>query len=514
MKFASRKPIILIIIGILLFILLRTPSLFEPHWYSDEGIYAAVAQEISLGETLYEDIWDNKPHLIYLVYILAGNNNRLFFIRLFNLIAGLGTVIGIYKLTGRIFNRKLAFIAYFLAILTLGLPTFEGNIANGENFFLPFTVWGLYLGIDSISRRRKQLFAGFLFGIATLFKIIASFDFLALVIYLIATETRLFTKRPKLKEFSKIGFLLLGFCIPIFIIGTKEIIDNNFTNFIQTTLFDMFAYVQQESTENVFIKISTSMRILLLLISNLIVILNYYHKKLTKISLFVILVIVYEYFATIVSERHFMHYLLQLIPGFSLIVAFVIGKIQQQKLLVSKINIAITLLLGIYFALLNFTKGQGLKTPYAAGQFQGKGPYHKIYAYYKNFGDYYLRDKITKDEYNNFFNSEESKLITLRKTINTHYKNISKERIYIHSDQGWTYPFLQVRIPSQFSVAYHIYLKENGEEILIKDLGNNPPKLIIIDKTTPTFHSLDQLLDSSYVLTFEDNDYRYYLLDK
>ncbi len=61
--FLQLNPFLLIII--LLMILLRIPSLFEPYWYGDEGIYLTLGQAIRKGLLLYRDIHDNKPPLLY-----------------------------------------------------------------------------------------------------------------------------------------------------------------------------------------------------------------------------------------------------------------------------------------------------------------------------------------------------------------------------------------------------------------------------------------------------------------
>src|SRR5579884_1507391 len=47
---------------------LRAPSLLEPHHYSDEGIFAAVAQRLLQGHPLYAGAWDDKPPLVYWLY--------------------------------------------------------------------------------------------------------------------------------------------------------------------------------------------------------------------------------------------------------------------------------------------------------------------------------------------------------------------------------------------------------------------------------------------------------------
>ncbi|HEX8932414.1 MAG TPA: hypothetical protein VF810_04620, partial [Patescibacteria group bacterium] len=51
----------------LIFFLLRLPSLIEPDWYGDEGIYQTIGMALHKGSFLYTQIWDNKPPLLYLV---------------------------------------------------------------------------------------------------------------------------------------------------------------------------------------------------------------------------------------------------------------------------------------------------------------------------------------------------------------------------------------------------------------------------------------------------------------
>lgn len=509
MKLSIQKTVLILASGIFLFILLRIPSLFEPHWYGDEGIYAAVSYEMSHGEMLYRDIWDDKPPLIYWMFSIAGNSHKLFFARFFNLVAGVITIIGIYKLVKKLFNDRLALISFFLTIILLGLPILEGNIANGENFFIALNVWGFYIGIDSIERKEKQLLAGLLFAVATLFKIVALLDFGALVIFLIATETKILSKRPKFRDVLKIIPLGIGFVLPILFITSIELLNGNFTNFIHSTLIDMFSYVSY-SASNKLIQIPAKAKILLLLIATAILILNFYTKKFSKTTLFITLVLIYEYFATIISDRHYIHYLLQIIPGFTLVTALVLKRLQSYKTLVLKINLAIIFLLGIYLALINFTQGEGLKTNYGAWQFGGKPSYYKTYIYYKHFLNYKIFNNISKDEYNHLFNDEETKIITLERALNSIFKDIPREEVYIYTNRAWTFPYLKIRVPTLFSVAYHRYIHKEGNDRLINDLTTNKMSLIVVEQDVPTFEEFDQLLDKSYDEILQDETYTYY----
>src|SRR5438270_13611137 len=86
------------------FFLLRLPSLFEPYWYGDEGIYEVIGFAMRHGRLLYQGIWDNKPPLLYLLYAFV--NGDQFAIRLISLFAGLGAVITFFFLSIKLFTDR------------------------------------------------------------------------------------------------------------------------------------------------------------------------------------------------------------------------------------------------------------------------------------------------------------------------------------------------------------------------------------------------------------------------
>ncbi len=93
----AKSTFFLILILFLLF-LLRFPSLFEPNWYGDEGIFAAVAHNLTQGGILYQTAWDNKPPLIYLLYagIFKLFGPEQFYLRLAATISALLTTTFIF----------------------------------------------------------------------------------------------------------------------------------------------------------------------------------------------------------------------------------------------------------------------------------------------------------------------------------------------------------------------------------------------------------------------------------
>ena len=86
---------IILILSIIIFIILRIPSLAEPHWYGDEGVYAGVAYAMENGKVLYTQVWDNKPPGIYFLYMMGNSENRLMVIRILNILAGVLSIAGI-----------------------------------------------------------------------------------------------------------------------------------------------------------------------------------------------------------------------------------------------------------------------------------------------------------------------------------------------------------------------------------------------------------------------------------
>src|SRR3989344_319245 len=109
LKRLEKSKIFWYLLGIsLLFFILRLPSLIEPNWYGDEGIYQVIGQAINKDRLLYVQTWDNKPPLLYLVYALF--HGEQFLVRLFSLITGVLTVIVLFFFGKLLFKNSRASI--------------------------------------------------------------------------------------------------------------------------------------------------------------------------------------------------------------------------------------------------------------------------------------------------------------------------------------------------------------------------------------------------------------------
>ncbi len=235
------------------FFLLRLPSLFEPYWYGDEGVYQALGLGINNGRLLYRDAFDNKPPFLYLLY--GFFNSDQFLLKLVSLIFGVLSIIVFYKLSKKLFeNKKVVYVSTLIFTVLFGLPLIEGNIANAENFLLLFNLLGGYFILSTLenrnlNRRYKLLLAaGVLLSISFLFKIVGLFDFAAFFVFLFFVN---FTKR--FRDIFKINNLLfevknllpyiVGFVVPIVLVISYFIFKDALPYFIKATFSNNIGYV-------------------------------------------------------------------------------------------------------------------------------------------------------------------------------------------------------------------------------------------------------------------------------
>ena len=239
----SRSFWFLLIISFVFF-LLRWPSLFEPYWYGDEGIYQAVGMLINNGASLYSGAWDNKPPLLYVLYAIL--NSDQFLIRAVSLIFGLSSVWVFYLTAKKLFakSEKSVVISTVFFAVFFGTRVIEGNIANAENFMLLPILLSSYLIVSTdfvkkILIHRFAFLAGFILSLAFLIKVVAIFDFLTFGSFLFVDPEKSF----KEKFTQKLIPFVLGFSIPVALTFAYFLATNNFKDFFNALLFSNVGYV-------------------------------------------------------------------------------------------------------------------------------------------------------------------------------------------------------------------------------------------------------------------------------
>ncbi|HEX4214469.1 MAG TPA: hypothetical protein VIA06_14230, partial [Candidatus Dormibacteraeota bacterium] len=108
----------------LLLTVLRIPSFFEPHWYTDEAGYLITAREMLAGKVLYVQIWNNKPPLhfltVALLYRIFGINEA--WLHLATLLTALAVLTAVAYVGVRLLSLWRTVAATLITAVTIGLP--------------------------------------------------------------------------------------------------------------------------------------------------------------------------------------------------------------------------------------------------------------------------------------------------------------------------------------------------------------------------------------------------------
>ncbi len=496
MNFFKKKSNIVFFAIIVVLILLRIPSLFEPIWYGDEGIYAALGQEIFHGEKLYVDTWDHKPPAIYVLYAIAkifGTGN-LFFVKLVSLLAAVGTLILLRKLARQFFNDKVALIVSGLFAFLVGTIILEGNIANAENYFMFFTTLGVYLYLNAKNNKSKMI-AGLAFGAAVLFKIHPLFDFVALLFFVFVSALK---NKEKIKQIV-MDFLHVG--IPFVLVQLLSFVITglmiqSFQEYILTNVvYNLFytSFTESAAEKVSFFSLQSmafraTVTAILFLVSGAL----FYFKKISDRLFLFIVWFVAGLFAAFLSARAYPHYLLQVLPPFVLLCGFIAWKLMETKKVYLKVALAllpVLLLLG------------GFKTffPGVTG-FKDISKAVVAYNYYANFVAR-ATGKMSQEEYSDKFDKKADDMLDLAKYIDENGKNYLDEtgrvRVYLWGNSAWFYDRANVNNVSRYVVDFHIGGDPNRRIELIDDIEASVPTFIIQEKGAELFEGPVLDVDSS-----------------
>ncbi len=196
--------------SLLLLILLRLPTWFEPHWYTDEAGYANTAYLSTHGKILYLTVWNNKPPLLFWIYDVALSwfGPSELGLHLLSTLAAALTMVAIWLIVRENWESRGVGLTMVLAALLLGLPLLGADLALPENFLILPEAWAMLLVLrvlrDDPGRRRArlELASGVLFGAACLIQQTALAPFLAAALLL--------ALQPRRGAVAGAGRLLLG----------------------------------------------------------------------------------------------------------------------------------------------------------------------------------------------------------------------------------------------------------------------------------------------------------------
>ncbi len=460
------------LVGILAIVfILRIPSFFEPYYYGDEMVYTTLGQGVRQGLTLYKDIYDNKPPLLYLTAAISGN---LFWFKIVLAFWNLVTIVFFYKLAKFFFNKneKAQKLATILFGLLTTLPLLEGLTVNSELFMIAFTIIAFLILLRKKLASKEIFLAGAFLGIGTLFKVPAAFDAPVIVFYWIIT-----TGIDNWKQILKNTVILVaGFATPILITFIWYFFNGALPEYIRAAFLQNVGYLSSFRPGDV--QKSFLVRNAPLLIRGLLVltgssVLFVFRKKLSNKFILFSLWTLFALFAITLSERPYPHYLIQVVAPVSLLLATLFSeKSLEQSLTV--IPLALTFFVPFYYKFWLY-------------------PTSSYYLRFINFATH----RETKLEYFNGFSVTTNRNYKIAEFLVTSSK--PTDRVFMWGPDSASVYSLSKRLPPiKYVVDYHI-LDYSTKALEAEKIAIAPPKFIIL-VSNYSYPELRSLIKERYVL--------------
>ncbi|MGH7641127.1 MAG: glycosyltransferase family 39 protein, partial [Candidatus Dormibacteria bacterium] len=153
-----RWPSLSLLLPLLLFLLLRLPSFFEPHWYTDEAGYANTAYLMAHGKVLYLTVLNNKPPLLFWIYqvdlSLFGTGEAG--LHLFSFVTGALALGAVWKLLRDGWPGPGVWVGTLAAALLLGTPLLLGDLTLPENLLIAPEAWGVVMVVGALRAQDQR----------------------------------------------------------------------------------------------------------------------------------------------------------------------------------------------------------------------------------------------------------------------------------------------------------------------------------------------------------------------
>lgn len=437
-------------------IILRVPSFFEPYYYGDEMVYLTLGQGVHQGITLYKDIHDNKPPLLYLTAAVAGN---LFWFKVILAFWSFITIILFWKLSEEIFKGKKVpqIVSTLIFALATTLPTFEGNIVNAELFMIGPTILAFLILLKNGLNLKKIFLAGVLFSVATLFKVPAAFEMPVILVFWFLT------KKYSWKElFINSSTLVIGFLIPIIISAIYFFFKGALNQYLTAAFLQNLGYLssyQFGKSQEPFLVRNAALLVRAGITAGSVLVLFIFRKKLSPKFILLTTWVLFALFAITLSGRPYPHYFIQTIP-------------------------ALSLMLGVFFAEKSFEQSL-VVLPLALAFFVPF--YYKYYDY--SIPSYYFRfinfasHQVNKDTYFNEFDKNTTRNYELAQFLSQ--SSTESDRVFMWDPDSPTVYALARRLPPiKYVVPYHVY-DFSSVDTIVNEVATNKPKFIILTAGNP-----------------------------
>lgn len=462
---------------LLLVIALRLPSLFTPHYYGDEEIYFVMGRAWREGVPLYQEMFDHKPPLIY---VMAGVLSSVYLFRLGLLVAMLLHTVLFWKLARLFWGEKRKILAYVSSLLFVGLttmPALEGNIVNAELLMMvPVTASILMVWKTKTSEWKRFLLAGLVAGIGWLFKVPVLFDVLAIGLYLFIFREKTFGKSLRALLTPSLWAYFGGFGLPLALTFVYYYLKGSGPSYLATVLTVNLSYVSSWETSTwAFNPLKSGLVMRGLVVGIFTLILYAVRKKLDKRLVLGLLWLSWSYFGAMLSARPYPHYLQQPVVPFSLVLPMIV--------VVEK---------ALAWIMIGYLAVWGVLSSKEIGWWG-----YPNTPLYLNFGKF-VTNKINKQEYLESFDGARRNY-AVGEYLNERME--PEDRLYVWGSDAAIYNITK-KLPAGGKYIVNFHVHDLGKhEYVMENLHKNTPLYIVVLPGTTEFPQLMEFLEREYLQT-------------
>jgi hypothetical protein len=508
---------------LVLLIALRLPNFSEPYWYGDEAIYLTLGTAMRHGERLYAEIIDHKTPIIYYLAMVPTQTG----FRMLNVASTILTTTFFYFFARKVIKNEMGIgIASLFFVLLTTLPWFEGHIPNGELFVMFFIFIGAtFFGrtelfqhflksektdrdVFPLSPRQLLLFfsSGVFFSLGILTKVPALFDVLAFLFIFWSLFVETFITRRESHKVKRLVSIVLsgavcvaGVITPIVLSILYFIARGSGQAYLDYGLLYNFHYVESfvPSFSLPFLRYFFTFPVKTGLLALLLIGLTAGTRVLSSRFRFIAAWVGLALFSSLLSNRPYPHYYLQIIPPLALLLGYFVETVMSLRerhaasvQIKKAAEVAISLGLGGVFIAILLLLHVGL---YSNVDYYGK--FFKM-----------LSGRMSAIEYRDSFNSFDADNYKASAIIRT-----SKEqRMFIWGTNPMLYALSGKSPTGRFTVAFHIYDFKALDETLA-DVKKHAPQFVVVMKEEKPFPQLSSYLEQYYTPNMQ---FRYFTLWK
>ncbi len=477
--------------SILLALALRYASLYEPRWYGDEGIFAAVATNMREGRSLYAQAWDNKPPLIFVTYAAIQSlfGTSVFALHLTATISVVATQATVMAIGAMLYGPRRGVAAGAVFALAMCTPVIEGNLALTETFMiLPAS---LAILVFLLTERRPAehrvfgyLLCGLLLGIAAGYKQVAVFDAAAVAVMVLLTHTR------PLRALIPIA---AGFLAPQVAWSAVFVASGAFPQYWYAVAGSLRLYAEMGPSEGAFTRFAGYLPALMAVAW--LVRRRQLGEEVTERA-FPVIWLGFAFAGAMSSSFPFPHYLQQAVPACALAVAA--NPLRHERDTLAKVALGVGAVLVVAVAFGQF-----------APEFRQRRQLNPV-AYYRTFVSHRW-GTMSDAEYDYKF---DGKVTAVNDIVGYMKDDGAGTSLYAWSELPWLYAAGGFTNPARYYTSFLGELVPGAKPDILTDLRARPPVYVVVsDGAYAPFGELDDFISLRYVLIRAQGDWRLYRLE-